>query len=127
MGPDACASSLIRPFRRLPPFRWRVSGGLVVGRVGGFAWGLWGLPPGGFPLFLLCSSFSVFLFPSFPSLLVVSLLLFFPPSSFSLFLPLFLLVVFRFRGCLPCLGFRFAALPSRPRFALLFSLLQKLG
>ena len=51
-----------------------------------------------------------------------SLLLFFPPVSFSLFLPLFLLVVFRFRGCLPCLGFRFAALPSRPRFALLFSL-----
>ena len=66
-------------------------------------WGVWaGLPgvcgpsPGGLS-FVFCFVAPSFCFfcPSFPSLLVVSLLLFFPPVSFSLFLPLFLLVVFR--------------------------------
>ena len=65
VGPDACASSLIRPFPRVPPFGGRGSGGLVVGRVGGCAWGLWGLPLGGFPLFFLCSSFFLFLLSLF--------------------------------------------------------------
>ena len=57
VGPDACASSLIRPFPRVPPFGVRVSGGLLVGRVGGFAWGLWAFPWGAFLCFLLCCSF----------------------------------------------------------------------
>ena len=96
MGPDACASSLIRPFPRVPPFGVRVSGGLLVGRVGGFAWGLWAFPWGGFPLFF---ALLLLLFVSFVPLFRPSWLsrsfCFFPPVSFSLFLPLFLLVVFR--------------------------------
>ena len=128
VGPDACASSLIRPFPRVPPFGVRDSGGLVVGRVGGFAWGLWAFPWGAFLCFLLCCSFFLFLLSLFSV----------PPGCLAPF-------VFSSRfllpfpaavspGCVPCcgcllacLGFRLAALPSRPRFALLFFLLQMLG
>ena len=112
----------------MPPFGERVSGGLVVGHVGGFAWGLWGLPSGGFPLFLLCSSFFLFLLSLF-SVPPGCLAPFVFPSRFLLPFPAAVSP-----GCVPCcgcllacLGFRLAALPSRPRFALLFLLLQMLG
>ena len=116
----------------MPPFGVRDSGGLVVGRVGGSAWGLWAFPWGGFPLFF---ALLLLLFVSF-----VPLLSLFRPSwlsrSFCFSLPFpspFSCRCFSWLGsvfvvvCFCCLGFRFAALPSRPRFALLFFLLQMLG
>ena len=123
VGPDVCASSLIRPFPRVPPFGVRVSGGLVVGRLGGFAWGLWAFPWGGFPLFF---ALLLLLFVSFvplfrPSWLSRSFCFFLPfPSPFSCRCFSWLCSVL---WLFACLGFRLAALPSRPRFALLFFLL----
>ena len=95
-------------------------GGGACGRV---CLGSVGLPLGGLS-FVFCFVAPSFCFfcPSFPSLLVVSLLLFFPPVSFSLFLPLFLLFVFRVVVvCLPRLSPCRLAFPPALRFAFFFA------
>ena len=129
VGPDACASSLIRPFPRVPPFGVRVLGGLVVGRVGGFAWGLWAFPWGAFLCFLLCCSFFLSLLSLFsvPPGCLAPFVFFLPfPSPFSCRCFSWLCSVLWLFACLPRLSPCRLAFPPALRFAFFF-LLQILG